>query len=120
MHIEVADIEKSLELYSQLLTYSKVIWWEDKQAVALVLEDGSAFGIWKGGKTGIHGGRAGAHLHFAFQIEPEQYDECKSRIEAAGLRSLEHEWRGGQRSLYFFDYDGNQGEFMTTNWFADL
>jgi hypothetical protein len=29
---------------------------------------------------------------------------------------LEYVWPSGHRSVYFFDYDGHQGEFMTTDW----
>ena len=120
MHIEVEDVERSFELYSKLLPHETVNWWEERDAVALVLEDGSAFGIWKKGKIGIHSGRAGEHLHFAFQIEPSEYDQYKAKIEEVGLTPLEHTWRCGEKSVYFIDYDGNQGEFMTTNWFSEL
>lgn len=120
IHIEVDDVERSLELYAALLPHSKIKWWKDRDAAALVLEDGSAFGIWKKGKLGLHKGRAGEHLHFAFQIESDEYEEYKNKIESLGLAPLEHEWRCGEKSIYFFDYDGNQGEFMTTDWFSEL
>ena len=117
IHIEVANLKSSFELYSKLLPHSAVTWWEEKDAVAFVLEDGSAFGLWEKGKKGIHAGRGAEHLHFAFQIEPEEYESYKIRIESAGLTPLEYLWPEGHKSVYFFDYDGNQGEFMTADWF---
>jgi catechol 2,3-dioxygenase-like lactoylglutathione lyase family enzyme len=116
IHIEVADLEKSLQLYSKLITHKRVEQWDDKGAVALVLEDGSAFGLWKKGKLGIHNGRGGEHLHFAFQIMPDEYDHYVSLIKSLGLQPLHHVWPTGHKSVYFFDYDNNQGEFMTTDW----
>ncbi len=120
LHIEAADVERTFKLYSELLPHSKVTWWHERDAVALVLADGSAFGIWKKGKRGIHSGQGAEHLHFAFQIDPNEYDKYKSKIYSLGLQPLEHTWKSGARSVFFFDFDGNQGEFMTTDWFSEL
>lgn len=115
-HIEVADVQKSLELYARLLPHKKVLTWAEGNVGAIVLEDGSAFGCWKKGQLGIHNGQGGAHVHFAFQIEPEEYDAYMTRIKASGLEPLEYTWDTGHKSVYFFDYDGNQGEFITADW----
>ena len=116
IHLETADIEKSLSLYSKLIPHKRIEKWDDNSAVALVLENGSAFGLWTKGKRGIHGGRGGEHVHFAFRIEPEDYDHYLELIKSSGLEPLEHQWPNGGRSVYFFDYDNNQGEFMTVDW----
>lgn len=116
IHLEVADLEKSLQLYAMLLSPARIKKWEDGSAVALVLSDGAAFGLWQKGKLGVHDGRGGEHVHFAFQIRPEEYDSYVSLIEAAGLKPLAHQWPKGHKSVYFFDPDGHQGEFMTADW----
>ena len=116
IHLEVADLERSLALYSKLIAHTRIEEWDDRAAVALVLEDGSAFGLWKKGKLGIHDSRGGEHVHFAFQIRPDEYDEYVEKIQSVGLEPLHYVWESGHRSVYFFDYDGNQGEFMTTDW----
>ena len=116
MHIEVVDLEASLEFYRQLLPSVKEVRWTDGSAVALVLPDGTAFGIWKQGKKGIFDGTGAQQLHFALQIAPEEYDRCKQKLESLGVEPLEHDWGDGHRSLYFFDRDGHQGEFMTKDW----
>jgi catechol 2,3-dioxygenase-like lactoylglutathione lyase family enzyme len=100
------------------LPYEKVVRWQDGSAVALVMPDGSAFGIWKEGKKGLFRGRGGQHLHFAFQITPDEYDTFTKRLRALNVAFDEHNWPNGHRSIYFFDPDGHQGEFMTCDWLA--
>ena len=115
-HIEVSDVQKSLDLYAKLLPHKDILKWADGNAGALVLQDGSAFGCWKNGQLGIHKGRGGKHVHFAFQIESEEYDQYVALIRDCGLEPLEYTWETGYKSVYFFDYDGHQGEFITTDW----
>lgn len=117
-HIEVEDVEKSLNLYRELIPHKRLLTWADGNVGALVLDDGSAFGVWKKGHRGIHDGQGGGHVHFAFQIRPDQYEEYKTKIRTLGLEPLEYEWEAGGKSVYFFDYDGHQGEFITTDWVA--
>lgn len=115
-HLEVADLDRSLQLYSALLPHRRVIHWDDGSAAALVLADGAAFGLWQVGKAGIHAGRGGRHVHFAFQIDPHEYPKYFERIAELGLEPLEHAWPDGHQSVFFFDPDGHQGEFMTRDW----
>lgn len=84
----------------------------------MLLNDGSAFGCWKIGTTGIHNGRGGQHVHFAFQIDPAEYEHYVDLIKSSGLEPLEHVWETGDKSVYFFDDDGHQGEFITADWIA--
>ncbi len=116
MHIGVNDINKSVLFYSQLLPHKKIIEDTDNKQVFIVLEDGSTFGIWEDGYHGLLDGLPAKHLHFAFQISPSEYDTFKKKLELLGVEVLEHTWKDGQRSLYFFDDDGHQGEFMTKDW----
>ena len=116
MHIGVKDINKSVSFYKQLLPHRKIIEDDENKQVFIVLEDGSAFGIWEDGYHGLLGGLPAKNLHFAFQISFDEYDLFKSKLESLGVEVLEHEWQDGQRSLYFFDDDGHQGEFMTKDW----
>lgn len=116
LHIEVADLARSERFYATLLPHAKVTRWEDGSAIAIILEDGAALGLWKVGKLGLHNGRGGEHVHFAFQIKRSEYDLYKERMLAMGIEPIEHTWPSGDRSLYFFDPDGHQGEFMTKDW----
>jgi len=116
MHIGVRDLDAAVAFYSALLPHERVITNSDNKQKFLVFADGSAFGIWEAGYRGLHDCLAAAHLHFAFQIAPDQYDSYKEKLEALGVDVIEHRWHDGQRSLYFFDTDGHQGEFMTKGW----
>ena len=115
-HIEVDDVHKSLDLYAKLLPHKKIVKWADDKVGALILEDGSAFGCWTKGMRGIHNGEGGSHVHFAFQIKPEEYDHYFNLVKSVGLEPLEFVWETGHKSVYFFDYDGHQGEFITADW----
>ncbi len=118
VHLEVADLERSVAFYEKLIPHEKLVRWPDGSAAALVLPNGESLGLWKTGKEGLYGGRGGRHVHFAFEIEADQYGDCKRRLAALGVEVIEHEWKNGERSLYFFDPDGHQGEFMTCDWLA--
>lgn len=120
VHIEVRDVARSLAFYTRLIEYEKVTQWDDGSAAAIVLKDGTAFGLWKKGKSGLYQGRGGEHVHFAFQIAPEDYDKYLGKLRGLSLDVTEHTWPNGQRSLYFFDPDGHQGEFMTVDWLAGV
>ena len=116
IHIESEDVKKSIMFYKEILEYEKILELNDKRQIMFVMKDGCCFGIWEKGFRGIHDGRGARHLHFAFQIPPSQYRMYKVRLEALGIKVSEHEWNDGERSMYFFDPDGNQGEFMTKDW----
>ena len=116
IHIEVENLEKSLSLYKKLIPHKECLRWGDGKVAALVLKDGTAFGLWEKGHTGIHQGKGGAHTHFAFEIKPDEYEDYKAKIVDLGLKPLEHEWENRHKSLYFYDYDDHQGEFITTDW----
>ncbi len=116
MHIGVRDLEAAVTFYAALLPHERIITDTDNKQKFLVLADGSAFGIWEAGYHGLHNGLPAAHLHFAFQIKPDEYDTYKAKLETLGVAVIEHKWSDGERSLYFFDADGHQGEFMTKGW----
>lgn len=116
IHLEVADVNRSLAFYSELIPHSKIDSWDEGTASAIILQDGAALGIWLKGKRGIHNGRGGEHVHFAFQIRPDEYQSYKLKLESLGVTVQEHLWPSGHQSIYFFDFDGHQGEFMTGNW----
>lgn len=115
-HLEVKDVEKSKDLYKRLIPHKKIIRWANNDVTAFVLENGTAFGLWKEGLKGIHGGQGGTHTHFAFEIAPSEYKEYKNKILDAGLEAKEYTWDTGHKSVYFMDFDGHQGEFITTDW----
>jgi catechol 2,3-dioxygenase-like lactoylglutathione lyase family enzyme len=117
LHLECDDLEAAITFYTRLLPHDRLVWNGpgDPQAF-IVLREGTALGLWERGARGIHDGRGGRHVHWALQIAPEEYDAYKSKIGELGCEALEWEWPDGAKSVYFFDADGHQGEFMTTDW----
>lgn len=116
VHIEVEDIQRSLDFYKSIIPHNKITDWKDRSAAAIILNDGTAFGLWQKGKRGLFDGRGGEHVHFAFQIKPDEYSEMIGKLTALKVDYKEHNWPNGQHSVYFFDPDGHQGEIMTCDW----
>lgn len=116
VHIETENLAESLDFYRRVLPHQKIIEFSDNKAAALVLDDGSAFGIWEKGRRGLYDGRGGKHTHVAFQIRPDEYEKTKDRLLSMGIEIIEHRWSDGHRSIYFFDPDHHQMEFMTKDW----
>lgn len=116
VHIEVTDLEKSRELYQNLLNLKYSGRFSDGMAYSFILPGGDAFGIWKKGKLGLYNGQAGKNVHLAFQIKPDEYDDMLNKIISFGLKPIKHNWENDHRSIYFFDYDNHQIEFITCDW----
>src|SRR3712207_5450855 len=58
-----------------------------------------------------HGARG--RVHFAFEVERDIYNDTLSAIQQKGIPILhEHNWKGGLRSFYFHDPDGNVVEVI--------
>lgn len=117
LHIETRDMQRAVAFYTELLNPAKTIGSPDSdEQVFLVLKDGFAFGIWRAGYRGLFDGLGADHLHYAFQIPPSEYEHWKTKLQSMNLEISEHMWKDGHRSLYFFDPDGHQGEFITKDW----
>lgn len=67
----------------------------------------------KGGVVPPHGAHGAGH--FAFQIEPDQYDAWLEYLRMQGVViEQEHEWPNwNARSIYFRDPGGNVAELIT-------
>ncbi len=116
VHLESADLDRSISFYSTLFPEARVTHWDDRSAAALVFDSGTTLGLWQKGKVGLKGGRAGEHVHFAVQIELAEIDMYRARLTKLDCEVIEHNWKPPHKSLYFFDPDGHQGELMTTDW----
>jgi catechol-2,3-dioxygenase len=64
-------------------------------------------GLWAPGPKEF-GDEGGAHVHFAFSVDPGGLDALRARLEESGVGvrgPVEHP--GGDRSIYFEDPEGN-------------
>ena len=67
-------------------------------------------GLWAPGPKEF-GDEGGAHVHFAFSVDPGGLDALRARLGESGVGvrgPVEHP--GGDRSSYFEDPEGNVGE----------
>jgi catechol-2,3-dioxygenase len=69
--------------------------------------DTARLGIWKPGKKEF-GDEGGAHVHFAFAVEPAKLEQLAGRLVTWGIDvDGPHEHDGGDRSMYVRDPEGN-------------
>lgn len=64
-------------------------------------------GLWSPGPKEF-GDEGGAHVHFAFSVDPGGLDALHARLDGTGVQvrgPVEHP--GGDRSIYFEDPEGN-------------
>lgn len=112
MVLEVADLAVTERFYREVIGLEVAErWTDDRPAVWLALGGEAFLGLWpreSGGAKAIHGGRGGAHVHFALRVPRGALDATRSRIEALGI-AVEGGWEFGRgnRAIYLDDPDGN-------------
>ena len=74
--------------------------------------DTARLGLWTP-QTGLAGGRGGAHVHFAFQVEDAEIDRLLERIGSTGVEVEGPIQLGPGRAIYVTDPDGNVVEFWS-------
>jgi len=121
--LEVANLERSVHFYRDSLGMEEVVrWGVPRPGVWLKMGENQALGLWPpesgGPGVGLHGGRGGAHVHFAVHVEPGSLDTWLAKLLAAGLE-VEGPIAFGprNRSIYLDDPDGNVVELA--EWASD-
>ncbi len=79
----------------------------DDDRVWLRVGPHARLGLWAPGPKEF-GDEGGAHVHFAFSVDPGGLDALRERLEDTGVGvrgPVEHS--GGDRSIYFEDPEGN-------------
>ena len=110
--LEVADLGAAERFYREVVGLRVVERWEgERPAVWLALGREGFLGLWPvetGGAKAIHGGRGGAHVHFAIRVPAGTLDATRARIEGLGV-AVEGGWEfgPGNRAIYLDDPDGN-------------
>ncbi|MGH2613984.1 MAG: VOC family protein [Thermomicrobiales bacterium] len=122
MVLEVADLAASERFYRDVIGLPIVERWSDERpAVWLAIGREGFLGLWPpetGGAAAIHGGRGGAHVHFALRVPIGTLDATKARLEALGYPTEDRDFGRGNRAIYLDDPDGNVLELTerTTLW----
>ena len=110
--LEVGDLAAAERFYHDALGLPVVERWDgDRPAVWLALGREATLGLWPGetaGAKAIHGGRGGAHLHFAIRVPRGTLAQLQTRLEALGY-PVEGGWTfaPGDHAIYLDDPDGN-------------
>ena len=122
MTLEVADLAASERFYREVVGLPVAARWTDERpAVWLGLGREGFLGLWPpetGGAAAIHGGRGGAHVHFALRLPLGALDATRERLERFGFEVEERDFGHGDRAIYLTDPDGNVLELTerTTLW----
>ena len=103
MVLEVADLERAERFYHEVIGLPIADRWdEERQATFLTLGREGFLGLWPvetGGDNAIHGGRGGAHVHFAVLVPQGSLPGYESRIHAAGHETEHRDFGGGNLAL---------------------
>jgi catechol-2,3-dioxygenase len=111
--LEVADLEAARRFYRDLLGFEETLYGEGRDDRYWYLIGSSArLGLWTP-QVGLAGGRGGAHVHFAFQLQREALDPLLERLRAGGVEVEGPIQLGADRAIYVTDPDGNVVEFWT-------
>jgi catechol 2,3-dioxygenase-like lactoylglutathione lyase family enzyme len=111
MVLEVEDLAAAERFYREVLGLPVADRWGDERpAVWLALGREGYLGLWPpetGGAAAIHGGRGGAHVHFALRVPMGTLDAVRARIASLGYAIEERDFGGGNRAIYLDDPEGN-------------
>jgi catechol 2,3-dioxygenase-like lactoylglutathione lyase family enzyme len=112
--LEVVDLAAAEAFYSGVFGFPVVDRWEASGRVWLMAGTQTRIGLWRP-QLGIASGRGGLHVHYALQIDDEDFDAAVARLREQGYEpeivSFEDDDRG--RSFYVADPDGNVVECWT-------
>ena len=110
--LEVSDLQAARRFYRDVLGFEETLYGEGREdRYWYLVGDTARIGLWTP-QTGLAGGRGGAHVHFAFQVEDPEIDRLLERfgaaVEVEGPVQL-----GPGRAIYITDPDGNVVEFWS-------
>jgi catechol 2,3-dioxygenase-like lactoylglutathione lyase family enzyme len=111
--LEVADLDAARTFYRDVLGFEETLYGEGRDdRYWYLVGDTARLGLWTP-QVGLAGGRGGAHVHFAFQVEDDRIDVLLERIGAAGADVEGPIQLGPGRAIYVTDPDGNVVEFWS-------
>jgi catechol 2,3-dioxygenase-like lactoylglutathione lyase family enzyme len=111
--LEVFDLETARHFYRDVLGFEETLHGEGAEGrYWYLVGDTARLGLWTE-QVGLAGGRGGAHVHYAFNVDDAEIDGLKARIEGAGAEVEGPIQLGPGRAIYVTDPDGNVVEFWS-------
>lgn len=111
--LEVFDLDAARHFYRDVLGFEETLYGEGAEGrYWYLVGDTARLGLWTE-QVGLAGGRGGAHVHFAFNVDDGEIDGLKARIEGAGAEVEGPIQLGPGRAIYVSDPDGNVVEFWS-------
>jgi catechol 2,3-dioxygenase-like lactoylglutathione lyase family enzyme len=111
--LEVADLEAARRFYRDVLGFEETLYGEGAEGrYWYLIGEAARLGLWTE-QVGLAGGRGGAHVHYAFNVEDSEIEPLKQRIESAGAEVEGPIQLGPGRAIYVTDPDGNVVEFWS-------
>jgi catechol-2,3-dioxygenase len=111
--LEVSDLEAARRFYGETLGFEETRYGEGRDDRRWYLIGNTArLGIWTP-QVGLAGGRGGAHVHFAFQIQRDELNPLLDSLRSRGVQVEGPIELGADRAIYVTDPDGNVVEFWT-------
>jgi catechol-2,3-dioxygenase len=108
--LEVLDLDRAVQFYSDVLGLPQADRWEDR--AWFKIGDGARLGLWTP-QVGIAGGRGGIHVHYAMHIPDEAYAAAVARLREHGHEPHEEDFGENGLACYVTDPDGNIVELWT-------
>lgn len=109
--LEVADLQRAEDFYHEVVGLPIAARWAGaRRATFLTLGREGFLGLWPvdtGGPHAIHGGRGGAHVHFAVLVPPGSLPEFAARLHAHGYETELQDFGPGNLAIYVTDPDGH-------------
>lgn len=111
--LEVLDLERAVQFYTEVLGLPLVERWPDREAAWVMAGELTRIGLWRP-QVGLAGGRGGVHVHYAMHLEEDAYEDAVRRLREHGYEPEEVVFEDGRgRAAYVDDPDGNVVELWT-------
>ena len=117
--LQVTDLDRAERFYTETLGLPVVERWPHRDAV-WVLAGRTRIGLWKP-QVGLEGSRGGEHVHFAMQLDEQDFDPRVEAMRGHGHEVPVHEFgpladgAPRTRAAYVHDPDGHLVEFWTAD-----
>lgn len=109
--LEVADLERAVGFYTEVLGLPLVERWPERDAAWVMAGERTRIGLWRP-QVGLAGSRGGSHVHYAMHVEDGDYDAAVHRLREHGHEPEEQVF-GTSRAAFITDPDGHVVELWT-------